>query len=152
VTFGNFDGTERERLIASIKSYDLACFTVDHNLDLESLSQAYDNPELHSIVMGALEHFQTVVEDSAGVSGFNIDAWEAEVCFEPQHSDASGDVDELLVACYVRSLCDQTLVFHSLGAEPDVVRIAANERFRVLQSRKYSEGRFRELFESVPSE
>jgi MFS family permease/uncharacterized SAM-dependent methyltransferase len=160
VTFGNFDGAERERLIASIKAYDLACFTVDHNLDLESLSRAYDMPQNHSFIMGALEHIQKVVEevegeegeDSASISGFNLDAWEAEVRFEPQHWDASGAVDELLVASYVRSLCDQTLVFQSSGVQAEVVRIAAGERFRVLQSRKYSEGRVRELFEGVSSE
>jgi len=153
VTFGNFDGLERERLIAGIKSYDIACFTVDHNLDLSSLTAAYDNAPNHSFLMGPLEYFWSVVEadPSVEVSGFDLSAWEAEFSFEAEHHDASGAVDELVVAGYMRSRRDQTFVFAGHGLDGEVVRVAAGERFQVVQSRKYSEGRVRELVDSVPS-
>jgi len=153
VTFGNFGPTERERLIAGIKSYDTACFTVDHNLDLSSLALAYDHAQNHSFLRGPLEYFQSAVREdpSVEVSGFDLSAWEAGICFETEHRDSSGAVDELVVSGYVCSRRDQTLIFTGPGLDRKVVHVAAGERFQVCQSRKYSEGRTRELIDGVPS-
>jgi len=154
VTFGNFQGAEREHLIAGMKSYDSACFTVDHNLDVPSLLAAYDTTPSKNFVLGALEYFQTIVEEDTllSVSGFDLSAWEVEHCCETEHLDASGVVDELRVVGYVRSRRAQTMVFAGLGLDQEVVQIAAGERFQVFESRKYSEGRVRELVDCVPSE
>merc|ERR1712232_627163 len=154
VTFGNFSGIELKRLIASVKSYDMACFTVDHNLDVTSLAAAYDNAPVHSLIMGPLEYVQSVIASDGvtSVSGFDVSAWTSELAFEEMHHDARGLVDELRVVCYVRSCREQTLVFQCLAHGRRTVQIADGERFEVVQSRKYSVDRVRYLLDQVPSE
>jgi hypothetical protein len=91
VTFGNFQGAQRERLIAAMKAYDVACFTVDHNLDLPSLQAAYTSAEQHNLVMGALEYFHSVVcgDVATGASGFDLAGFAPELVVEEVHRECS---------------------------------------------------------------
>lgn len=157
VTFGNFQGAERDRLIAAMKGYDMACFTVDHNLDVPSLKAAYINAEGDSLVMGVLEYFQTVVggDVATGVFGFDLAGFAPEFAVEVVHRNAAGDADELRVVGYIRSCQAQTLMFpppvwaQSAGCR--VVHVAAGERFQVVESHKYSVERVQHLINEVPT-